>query len=132
MAVIVSKRVQGLVSNERLEAWRALVRDGARLRVGYPRWLAPFVQRGVVAITLGRTVYLADRTLQKSDRELRQLLEHELTHVKQVAQLGLIRFLYRYVREYITLRRQGLRSFEAYEAISFEREARAAEEHAGA
>ena len=100
----------------------------ARLRVGYPRWLSPFLQKGVIAITLGRRVYLSERLLQRSEEELLRILRHELAHVAQVRRLGLLRFLYRYAREYVAARRRGVASFDAYEQISFEREARAAEE----
>jgi hypothetical protein len=127
IAIILPRRLQGLVSAERLSTLSSVVSDGARLRVGYPAWLRFFLQKGVVAITLGRTVYVSERVLAKSDHELLKLVQHELTHVRQVAQLGLMRFLYRYVREYISLRRAGMKSFQAYEEISFEREARAAE-----
>jgi hypothetical protein len=126
-AIILSKRAAGLVSSERLSQWSSAVSEGARLRVGYPAWLRFFLQKGVIAITLGRTVYVSEKAVGKSDRELMALVRHEMAHVHQVAQLGLFRFLYRYVREYISLRRSGLKSFQAYEEISFEREARAAE-----
>lgn len=127
-AVIVGRRVASLVSPRQVEEWSALFGDSAKLRVGYPRWLSPFLQKGVIAITLGRTVYVSERMLQKGERELNRTLRHELAHVRQVARLGLVRFLYRYLREYVSLRRGGMKSFEAYEAISFEREARAAED----
>lgn len=100
----------------------------ARLRIGYPRWLSPFLQRGVIAITLGRRVYLSEGLLQRSEDELLRIVRHELAHVGQVRRLGLVRFLYRYAREYVTARRRGVASYAAYEQISFEQEARAAEE----
>jgi len=49
------------------------------------------------------------------------------THVQQIARLGIVRFYWRYLREYISLRRSGLSSAEAYQRISFETEAFAAE-----
>lgn len=96
----------------------------ARVRFRYPWWLRPFLMRGVAAITLGRRVYLAAGA---AEPEIELLLRHELVHVQQIARLGLLRFYWRYVAEYISLRRRGLSSAEAYRSISFEAEAFAAE-----
>lgn len=114
--------------NERLSALSSLIEESsARVRFGYPVWLRPFLQRNVIGITIGRKVYLSQQLLERSDEELQRIVRHELAHVKQVVRLGLLRFLYRYVREYIALRRQGLSRSAAYAAISFEREAVEAE-----
>jgi hypothetical protein len=96
-----------------------------RISHRFPWWLRPFLQRGVVAITLGRRVYLST-TLE--GEELQRLLRHELMHVEQINRIGVLRFYWRYVREYVALRRSGLKSFDAYRRISFEEEATAAEE----
>ena len=93
----------------------AIVRDG------YPWWLRPFVLRGVLAATLGRRIYIAEEGA--SD----ELLRHELVHVRQAGELGLPRFLWRYVAEYLRNRRRGMAHDNAYRAISFEVEAFAAE-----
>lgn len=98
-----------------------------KVRVGFPVWLRPFLQRSVIGITLGRTVYLSPLVVDRSRDSLMRVVRHELVHVRQVNELGLWRFLYRYVREYLKLRRSGLTSAEAYNQISFEREAYAAE-----
>ena len=97
----------------------------AKIRLSFPFWLRPFLARGVIAITLGRRIYVSARI---TGEELQRLLRHELVHVQQVNRLGLIRFYWRYGREYIALRRSGLRAFEAYRRVSFEQEASAAEE----
>jgi hypothetical protein len=97
----------------------------AKIAFAFPFWLRPFLQRGVIAITLGRRVYVSARV---KGEELERLLRHELKHVEQVNRLGLVRFYWRYVREYIALRKSGLKSFEAYRRVSFEEEASAAEE----
>ena len=91
----------------------------ARVRVGMPWWLRPFLMRGVAGITIGRRVYL------ESDHEV--LLRHELEHVRQVVRLGVLRFYWRYAVEYIRNRRAGMSPHDAYANISFEREAVAAE-----
>src|SRR6476469_428874 len=89
-----------------------------------PRWLRPFLARGVIAITLGRRIYVAATV---AEDELESLVRHEIVHVAQIGRLGLIRFYWRYIKEDITLRRRGLPPAEAYRRISFEVEAFAAE-----
>jgi Domain of unknown function (DUF4157) len=97
----------------------------AKVLIGYPWWLRPFLARDVVAITLGRRIYIREM-LESASFE--RLLRHELAHVRQVERLGLIVFLWRYVMEFAR-NWVRLRSVAAaYAAISFEIEARAAEE----
>ena len=52
------------------------------------------------------------------------LLGHEVVHVQQWRELGAVRFLTRYLREYARNRLRGMRHWPAYEAISLEVEAR--------
>ena len=97
----------------------------AAIIVGYPWWLRPLLARDVIAITLGRRIYLR-RKMEGEAYEC--LIRHELAHVRQVDRLGLVVFLWRYVAEF-TRNWIRLRSVAAaYAAISFEIEARAAEE----
>jgi hypothetical protein len=103
----------------------AVTDAGARIRFRYPWWLRPFVLRDVVGITLGRRIYLS---ADVAERQIERFLRHELAHVRQINRVGLIRFYWRYVREYIGNRRAGLESAEAYRRISFEEEARLAED----
>ncbi|HEX9460646.1 MAG TPA: DUF4157 domain-containing protein [Thermoanaerobaculia bacterium] len=93
----------------------------AIVRIGYPWWLRPFVHRNVVAITFGRRIYLAEEGAGEA------ILRHELVHVRQAEELGLVRFLGRYIAEYVRNRRRGMGHDEAYRAISFEVEAFTAE-----
>ena len=93
----------------------------AIIRVGYPWWLRPFLHRGTIAITFGRRIYVADGHATDA------LLRHELVHVSQAGELGLLRFVWRYVAEYVRNRRRGMSPHDAYRAISFEAEAFAAE-----
>ncbi|MBV9495562.1 MAG: DUF4157 domain-containing protein [Acidobacteria bacterium] len=112
--------------NERL---RAVVDEaGAVVQFFYPWWMRPFLRRDVIGLTLGRRVYIAPHMLERSEAELERLLRHELAHVRQVRRIGLLRFLWRYLGEYWMLRRSGKSASAAYNAISFEREAREAEE----
>jgi hypothetical protein len=104
-----------------------LIESRALLRVGFPFWLRPFLLRGVVGITLGKRIYLAPAMLSRRPEELEALLRHEIAHVRQVARLGLIRFLVLYARDYLRLRRSGLSPHQAYASIPFEVEAASAE-----
>ena len=99
----------------------------ARVRVGFPIWLRPFLHRGVIGLALGRTVYLDSRVAAAGKERIEALLRHELQHVRQVARLGLIRFLVLYLRSYLRLRSSGLGHHEAYRRIEFEQEAFEAE-----
>ena len=92
----------------------------AIVRVGYPWWLRLFVHRNVAAITLGRRIYIAEEATDA-------ILRHEMVHVRQAGELGLVRFLWRYVAEYVRNRRRGMAHDDAYRAISFEVEAFTAE-----
>ena len=85
----------------------------------------PFLAPGANGMTVGRLILL----LRDDDHSGgRTLLAHELVHVEQYAQLGTVRFLRRYLREYFA-NLWRLRSHRrAYLAISYEAEARAAAE----
>lgn len=100
----------------------------ARVRVGYPWWLRPWLARDVIAITLGRRIYLSGKAVARSSAYLERLLRHELAHVRQVNRHGLIVFLVRYIAEFVRLFLRERSIHEAYRRISFEVEARAAEE----
>ena len=96
----------------------------AKVRVGYPWWLRPFLMRDVIAITLGRRIYVREAMASAS---FERLLRHELAHVRQVQRLGLFRFLWRYLAEFLRNWVRLRNASAAYAAISFEIEARAAE-----
>ncbi|HEY0372215.1 MAG TPA: DUF4157 domain-containing protein [Thermoanaerobaculia bacterium] len=100
-------------------------RAGAKIIIGYPWWLRACLARDVIAITLGRRIYVRQMLESLS---FERLLRHELAHVRQVERHGLIGFLVRYVSEYARhwMRHRDARA--AYNAISFEIEACAAEE----
>ncbi len=85
----------------------------------------PFLAPGSHGMTVGRLILL----LRDDDRSGRRtLLAHELVHVEQYAQLGTVRFLRRYLREYFANLWRLRNHRQAYLAISFEAEARAASE----
>ena len=100
----------------------------ALVRLGYPWWLRPFMARNVIAITLGRRIYLNAAAATRSVDYLDRLLKHELAHVRQVNRHGLVGFLIRYVAEFLRHLWRTRSMDAAYRDISFEVEARAAEE----
>ena len=63
----------------------------------------------------------------RAGQESEALLRHELVHVRQMRALGVIRFGWLYLGEYVRNRLAGMRPDDAYRNISFEREAFAAE-----
>jgi hypothetical protein len=103
---------------------KAIIDAGVRVRVRYPWWLRPFVRSDIMAITLGRRIYIA---ASQEGAAFDRLLRHELVHVRQAGERGTARFLWLYVAEYLRNRRRGLDHAAAYRAISFEVEAFAAE-----
>ncbi|HEV7240336.1 MAG TPA: DUF4157 domain-containing protein [Thermoanaerobaculia bacterium] len=103
----------------------AIEASRAKVRVGYPWWLRLFLMRDVVAITLGHRIYFRKRLESET---FERILLHELVHVRQVDRLGLFVFLWRYFGEFARnwIRLRSIAA--AYAAISYEIEARAAEE----
>lgn len=93
---------------------------GAIVKYHFPWWLRPFLLRGVAGITLGRRVYI-------EGKDVEGILRHELVHVAQIARLGIVRFYWIWIREYLGHRSSGLSAAEAYRRISLEIEAFAAE-----
>ncbi len=83
------------------------------------------------AVTLGNRIFLSPTAVREIDARSAagfRILRHELAHVAQFAREGFIPFLFRYALAYLRGRRCGLDHVGAYRAISFEREAREAEE----
>ena len=94
----------------------------AVVRSGFPWWLRPFLMRDVAAVTIGRRIWISPRA-----RDVERLLRHEMVHVRQMAELGVLPFVWKYVMGYLRNRRRGMGHDEAYLAIPFEVEAFAAE-----
>jgi hypothetical protein len=114
--VLIPEGLQSLIDDTR-----------ARVRVGYPWWLRHLLARDVVAITLGRTIFISPQFAGRAPAQVELLLRHELAHVRQVIRHGLVVFLWLYgtefARHFWRVRNIG----EAYRRISFEVEANAAE-----
>ena len=106
----------------------AIAEARAKVCVGYPWWLRPFMARNVIGITLGRRIYLSHAMAARTDASLERLLRHELIHVAQVNRLGLVRFLVLYVAEFLRHFWRERSVSRAYRLISFEIEAYAAEQ----
>src|SRR5687768_6699623 len=102
----------------------AIVDARAKVRHGYPWWLKPWLMKDVVAITLGRRIYLGAQIRPSS---IERLLRHELAHVRQVNRLGIIGFYCSYLAEFARHFRKVRSISGAYALISFEQEAMAAE-----
>lgn len=106
----------------------AIAAAKACVRVGYPRWLRPWLTRDVIAITLGRTIYVSPRAAERALEALEPLIRHELAHVQQVNRHGFLPFLARYLVEFLSHFWRVRSVSRAYAMISFEIEAAAAEE----
>lgn len=109
---------------------QAIADAHAIVRVGFPRWLRPWLARDVAAITLGRRIYLRPDVAARAPAALGRLLRHELVHVRQVHRHGLFVFLWRYVTEFLGHFWRERSVAKAYRCISFEVEAWAEEERA--
>jgi hypothetical protein len=81
--------------------------------------------RGISAMTLPNTIYVDPNVLTRSQGP-GPLLVHELIHARQWKELGVARFLWRYLAAYLSGRMRGLDHRAAYLAIPLEVEARAA------
>lgn len=95
----------------------------ASVRVGFPPLLAPLLRKNVLAITIGRLIWIHPRVLDQAPHTLEALLRHEMVHVAQYARDGVARFLLRYGWEYLKGRWSGRSHWDAYREISYEREA---------
>ena len=96
-----------------------------KIFVGYPWWLRPFLMKGVLAITLGRRIYVRYGI---AEAYMERLMRHEMAHVRQIERHGLIGFYVRYVAEFARHWWRVRSIPRAYALISFEVEANAAEE----
>ena len=104
------------LSAEELALFDHVPRDqAARTRV----ILVPFLAPGTGAMTLGRLVLLRRRQVGN-----RFLMAHELVHVRQWSELGVVGFLRRYLGSYTANLWRLRRHRPAYLAIPLEVEAR--------
>lgn len=81
----------------------------------------PVLPPGAAGMTIGRFVLLTNDDDRSGEREL---LAHELVHVRQYHEYGLVGFLWRYLVDYLKGVRTHRRHRKAYLEIPFEEEAR--------
>lgn len=91
-----------------------------------PRVMRRLWARDISAMTLGNTIFFDPAVLTAAQPRSGLLLVHELVHVRQWGELGVIRFLWRYLSGYLGGRWKGLGHHAAYLAIPLEVEARVA------
>jgi hypothetical protein len=89
-----------------------------RLDDGVVVVVGPFVPPGAAAITLGRVVFVRPHAAGNA-----RLLRHERVHVRQWAELGVVRFLARYLGAYLRWRLRLYPHAAAYRRIPLEVEA---------
>jgi hypothetical protein len=94
-----------------------------------PGWMVRMWRGNIAAMTLPWAIYVRRDVLGGDPSPLSKLVEHELVHVRQWQQLGTMRFIGRYLRDYLMGRKKGLSHNQAYLAISLEREAREVSGH---
>lgn len=87
---------------------------------------------GIKGITLWRWVFVDPNVFEGDPRRLGSLTLHELFHLRQIAEMGLTRFMWRYLGDYLRGRLRGRDHQESYRDISLEREAREATARLGA
>jgi hypothetical protein len=76
------------------------------------------VPPGAAAITIGRVISVRRRSADDA-----RLLRHELVHVRQWRELGVVGFLVRYLGAYLGWRLRGYGHWAAYRRIPLEIEA---------
>ena len=89
---------------------------------GHWLWVGGPVPPGSAGITLGSVVII--RKAAARDGGFADLLAHEQVHVRQFAELGVGRFLARYLKSYARFRLYGYGHWQAYSRIPLEVEAR--------
>lgn len=87
-------------------------------RDGYLLWVGGPVPPGAAGVTLGRLVVVRRRAAASE-----RLLRHELVHVRQFRDRGVVGFLVRYVGSYVRWRLRGYPHLGAYRRIPAEIEA---------
>lgn len=99
--------------------------DSVRVRSA-PGLMRRLWGRDISGMTLGKTIFLDPDLMAAAQHLPGLLLVHELIHVRQWGELGVIRFLWSYLSAYVGGRWKGLGHRAAYLAIPLEEEARVA------
>lgn len=85
---------------------------------GYTLWIGAPVPPGAAAITFGRHIFIRPAAVGRT-----ALIRHELVHVRQWQELGVIGFGIRYLGAYLRGRWSGYGHWDAYRRIPLEVEA---------
>jgi hypothetical protein len=89
-----------------------------------PSWLRAVWPKGISAMALPKSVYVNPATLARIlAGESKELLRHESIHIDQWRRYGRLRFVTKYLIDYLKGRASGLSHADAYRSIPFEREA---------
>lgn len=96
-----------------------------------PRWLQAIWGSDIRAVALGRSVFVRPDQFTGDPKALGRLIVHELVHARQWADYGVIGFMTRYVRRYVTGLARGLGHRAAYRSNPYETEAREAADRYG-
>lgn len=97
--------------------------DGVRI-VPMPRIVAKLLGPHVQAITFVRTIMVNPTIFERvADGSEAELLAHELIHVAQWEDSGILAFTRNYVGDYVRLRLLGATHDAAYRSIGFEYQA---------
>jgi hypothetical protein len=113
----------GYDSEELRAAIHPVALERVRLIVA-PRLVRALWGRGIKAMTLGRWILVDPEVLTGDRGALGRLLVHELVHVRQWSDYGMLGFLRRYLGDYLRRRRQGAGHRLAYWSNRLEVEAR--------
>lgn len=113
----------GLPSARLSDALPGLDLDRVTVRAA-PQWLGGVWGRQIAAMALPRLILIRRDVLESDPAGLGELIVHELVHVHQWLRLGLVGFLWRYLRDYLAGRLRGWSHHRAYRAISLESQAR--------
>lgn len=89
-----------------------------------PRWLRRLWIGDTAAMTFVSRVWMSQELLDGDPVRLGRLLVHELVHVRQYGQIGVVRFLGLYLFDYVRARIRGRSHRDAYRSIRYEAEAR--------
>jgi hypothetical protein len=98
------------------------------VREASPRFTR-FWFKGIVGMAFPRVVYLRPDSFAEDRSAQGSLIIHELMHVEQWRRSGPVRFLGRYLGDYVRGRLRGASHESAYRAIRAEEEARAVTRH---
>ena len=86
-----------------------------------PNLMHAVVGHQVQAMTLGQTIFVAPSGFDDvASGRSKELLAHELIHADQWESEGMVRFLARYLGDYVRLRAIGLDHAHAYRNIGYE------------